>query len=135
MLPEIVLTRPDHDRLATIVQALGRRAQATLADFLDQEISRARVVEPTDVPTDVATMKSHLVFRDEDSGGERTVALVYPGEEDSRIGRLSVLSPVGTALLGLREGQTITWTTHDGRPRRVTLLRVLFQPEAAGAVD
>lgn len=131
MQPDILLSRRDRDRLANIVHAFSARDQSILVDFLDQEISRARVVEPAEIPPDVATMNSRVVYRDEDSGDEQTVALVYPGEEDSVIGRLSVLSPLGTALLGLREGQTITWTAISGRLRRVTLRRVLFQPEAA----
>ena len=132
MQPEIILTRPDRDRLANIVHAFSARAQAVLVDFLDQEISRARVVDPQEVPRDVATMNSRIVYRDEQSSEEHAVALVYPGEEDSIIGRLSVMSPLGTALLGLREGQTISWTALNGRERRVTLMRVLFQPETAG---
>lgn len=131
MLPDIVLTRADRDRLANIVNALNARAQSVLVDFLDQEISRARVVDPAELPPDVATMNSRVIYRDDDTGREQTVALVYPGEEDSLIGRLSVLSPLGTALIGLRAGQSITWTALNGRSRRVTLVRVLFQPEAA----
>jgi regulator of nucleoside diphosphate kinase len=135
MLPDIILSRSDRDRLATIVQALSRRSRPELGDFLDQEISRARIVEAKEIPADVATMGSHVVYRDDDTGDERMVVLVYPAEEDSRTGRLSVLTPLGTALLGLREKQSITWTTRDGRPRRVTLLSVMFQPEAAGGRD
>jgi len=132
MLPTIILMRRDHDRLTNIVQALSLRSQPALADFLDQEISRARVVDPADMPKNVATMGSHVVYRDDDTGKERTVVLVYPIDEDSVTGRLSVLSPLGTALLGLSEGQSIAWTTRDGRQRRVSLLSVLFQPEADG---
>lgn len=128
MLPDIVLTRPDRDRLANIVQALSLRT-SPLADFLDQEISRARIVEPAEIPRDVATMDSHVVYRDEDTGDERVVVLVYPIDEDSSTGRLSILSPLGTALLGLSEGQTIAWTAPGGRLRRVSLVSVLFQPE------
>jgi regulator of nucleoside diphosphate kinase len=117
MLPDIVLTRSDRDRLATIVQALSLRSRPEVADFLDQEISRARIVEPRELPRDVATMRSHVVYRDDDTGDERTVVLVYPIEEDSTMGRLSVLTPLGTALLGLSEGQSIAWTTRDGRRR------------------
>lgn len=129
MLPDIVLTRVDRDRLATIVMALSQRARPDLADFLDQEISRARIVEAAEIPANVATMGSHVVYRDDDSGEERAVRLVYPVEEDSVTGRLSILTPLGTALLGLSEGQSIDWQTRDGRARRVTLLSVLFQPE------
>jgi regulator of nucleoside diphosphate kinase len=128
MLPDITITRPDRDRLATIVQALSLRSQDALADFLDREISRAAIVEPRDIPSDVVTMDSRVIYRDDDAGAERTVQLVYPGEENSDTGKLSVLTPVGTALLGLRCGQSIDWTTRDGRPRRLTLTRVLSQP-------
>ena len=135
MLPDIVLTRPDRDRLTNIVQALSLRSQSALADFLDQEISRARIVDPAEMPPNVVTMGSHVVYRDEDSGDERAAVLVYPIEEDSLTGRLSILTPLGTALLGLSEGQSIAWTARDGRRRRVSLVSVLFQPEAAGLPD
>lgn len=132
MQPEIILTRPDRDRLANIVTAMSARSQSVLVEFLDEEISRATIVEPHEVPPDVATMNSRVIYRDDATGEEQAVALVYPGEEDSIIGRLSVLSPLGTALLGLRKGQSISWTALNGRTRRVTLMDVLFQPEAAG---
>jgi regulator of nucleoside diphosphate kinase len=135
MLPDIVLTRSDRDRLANIVQALSLRSQSPVADFLDQEISRARVVDPSEMPANVVTMGSHVVYRDEGTGDERAAVLVYPIEEDSLTGRLSILTPLGTALLGLSEGQSIAWTARDGRQRRVSLVSVLFQPEAAGLPD
>ncbi len=129
MLPNIIVTRADRDRLANIVHAFVARDQSTLVDFLDQEVSRAQIVENGDIPPDVATMNSRIVYRDEDTGAERTVQLVYPGAENSDTGRLSVLTPVGTALLGLRCGQSLGWMTRDGRPRRLTLVHVLSQPE------
>ncbi len=80
-------------------------------------------------------MNSRVRYRDNVDNAVFTVSLVYPGEEDDWLGRLSILSAAGTALLGLCEGQTIIWHDLDGRRKSLTLLQVLFQPEAAGRVD
>jgi regulator of nucleoside diphosphate kinase len=75
-------------------------------------------------------MHSRFVFKDESTGEARTVSLVYPGEEDIDDGRISILTPVGAALLGLSEGQSIEWETRIGESRTLTVLRLLSQPSA-----
>ncbi|HEX2115931.1 MAG TPA: nucleoside diphosphate kinase regulator, partial [Alphaproteobacteria bacterium] len=97
-----------------------------------RELSRARVVDSERIAPDVVTMHSEVLFRDEESGRERAVTLVYPGEHTAHDGALSVLTPLGAALVGLSEGQTISFETSDGRSRRVSVVRVLSQPEANG---
>lgn len=126
-LPQIVIGEADHDRLSNLVIA----ANATLpdvADFLERELTRARVVAPAALPQGVVTMGSEVTFRDEQSGQVRKVRLVYPKDEDIDNGRLSILTPVGAALLGLRAGQAIDWRTRAGLDRALTVLEV-SQPD------
>jgi regulator of nucleoside diphosphate kinase len=96
---------------------------------LKRELDRAIVVSSVAVPPDVATMNSMVRYIDETSGEQRTVFLVYPHKADGSAGKISVLAPVGTALLGLSEGQAIEWGFPDGSRRRLKLLEVVYQPE------
>jgi regulator of nucleoside diphosphate kinase len=99
-----------------------------VGEFLLEEVERARIVEPESVPTTVVTMGALVEFRDEHTGAERSVTLVYPGEQDIELGRISVLTPVGAALIGLSEGQSIEWRTPAGEERSLTVLSVV-QPD------
>jgi regulator of nucleoside diphosphate kinase len=135
MADSIVVTERDKDRLFQVVDLFLAQRYDVLVAFLRRELERAKVVPSEQVPRHIATMNSRVRYRDNDTGEVYTVSLVYPGEEDSLLGRVSVLSPVGAALLGLSEGQSIQWTTIDARPRSLTLLSVLFQPEATGRFD
>lgn len=96
---------------------------------LRQELDRAIVVSSMAIPPDVATMNSRIRYVDETTGERRTVSLVYPAQADAEAGRVSVLEPVGTALLGLSAGQAIEWTFPDGSRRRLKLEAVLEQPQ------
>jgi regulator of nucleoside diphosphate kinase len=102
-----------------------------LNEPLRRELQRAIVVSPEAVPPDVATMNSLVRYRDETEGVTRTVALVYPSAAQGSQGMVSVLAPIGTALLGLSEGQAIDWDFPDGSRRRLKLEEVLHQPENA----
>ena len=130
----ITITRRDRDRLLQVVDRFGGLSGGILVEFLQREIMRARVVASEGIPRSIATMNSRLRYYDAESDAELTATLVYPGDEDAWLGRLCVLSSAGTALLGLTEGQTITWRDF-GRPRALTLRKVLYQPEAAGRYD
>ena len=101
-----------------------------LNEPLRRELDRAIVVSPEAVPPDVATMNSLVRYRDETEGVTRTVALVYPSAAQGSQGMVSILAPIGTALLGLSEGQTIDWDFPDGSRRRLKLEEVLHQPES-----
>ena len=131
----IVVTERDKDRLFQVVDFFLAQRYDILVDFLRHELARATVVASEQVPRHVATMNSRVRYRDSETGDVLTASLVYPGEEDSLLGRVSVLSSTGAALLGLSEGQTIQWTSIGGCRRNLTLLSVLFQPEAAGRFD
>lgn len=130
----IVLTRPDYQRLSAFAGS-ARSGFLEVSEALSLELERARIVESTKIPANVVTMNARVTVRDEQSGKTRTFTLVYPKEEDSRVGNLSVLTPAGVALLGLSAGDTATWTTRDGQTKRLTVCEVLYQPEADGRFD
>ena len=127
-LPQIHLTQNDMDRLLQLVEAYpGQRFEK-----LESELVRAKVVPREKMPNDVVTMNSRVIFEDETTGERREITLVYPGSADIDAGKISVLVPVGTALLGLRVGQSIDWQLPGGEQRRYRIVAVPFQPEAAG---
>jgi regulator of nucleoside diphosphate kinase len=99
---------------------------------LRRELERAIVVSSAAMPADVATLDSRIRYMDEKDGVRRTVSLVYPSQADAAQGKVSVLAPVGTAMLGLSEGQSIEWDFPDGSRRRLRLEKVLHQPERLG---
>ena len=127
--PRVVLSRFDRDRLERLLEKVGPRPDLAA---LREEIERAEIVEPEAVPRNVVTMNSVVRFVDEDSGNESEVKLVFPGHADVEANRVSVLAPVGSALLGLSVGDSIDWPLPKGRRRRLRVVAVTYQPEAAG---
>jgi regulator of nucleoside diphosphate kinase len=123
-LPDIVISRSDFERLSKL---LDSASAAAVSDYLDAELSRARIVDAEDLDRGVVTMHSRVTFRDESTGETRTVSLVYPGEADIETGRISILTPIGAALLGLSEGQSILWQTRNGESRMLTVQELLSQ--------
>ena len=121
-LPPITLSRFDCERLDRLATAATGTASPTI-EFLAREVARATVVAPA-VPGDVVAMESKVAFKDDTTGQARTVTLVYPEDADLAEGRLSVLTPVGAALIGLSVGQSIEWQTPGGGWRSLTVLRV-----------
>mgnify|MGYP001945304523 CR=1 FL=1 len=117
--PRITISRSDHDRLLGLANALEDR-DPILADTMITELERARVVEDKAVPETVVRMGSTLTYTADD-GAPSTVTLVYPGEADIAEGKVSVTTPVGTALIGLPLGQSIDWTARNGRTHRLTV--------------
>lgn len=117
--PQIVLGTADHRQLISL--AMGGAEEA---DGLLSELERAQVVPDSALPQDVVRMGSTVRFRT-DGGAERSVQVVWPAEADIAAARISVLTPVGTALIGLRAGQSITWLTRDGRKQLLTVLGVI----------
>ncbi|MEP0546954.1 MAG: GreA/GreB family elongation factor [Rhodothermales bacterium] len=117
-------------RLITSRQPAGQDVKS-LVDLTD-ELERAVVVPSTDVPPTVVTLNSRVRIRDVDTGEKGEYTLVMPGSADFRQGRVSVLAPVGTALLGQQEGDVVEWVVPAGR-KRFCIEAVLYQPEAAGA--
>jgi regulator of nucleoside diphosphate kinase len=128
-LPRIILSRFDHERLERLLEKVGPRPDL---EALREELERAEIVEPEAVPADVVTMNSVVRFVDEDSGRESEVKLVFPGHADVEARQISVLAPIGSALLGLSVGDSIDWPLPNGRTRRLRVVAVTYQPEAAG---
>jgi regulator of nucleoside diphosphate kinase len=128
----IIVTRPDHERLRLLVETarLRHRLEELHLSALAEELDEAEVVEPERVPPDVVTMRSRVSVRDMVSGELSTYTLCYPVEADLDAGRLSVLAPIGTALLGYREGDVVEWPVPGG-VRVLKIEKLLHQPEAA----
>ena len=127
--PTIIISDIDERRLnAVAIAAMARTPE--IAEELMSEIERATVVDAGSVPPDVIQMGSTFTFKAED-GEPRRATLVFPAEADIAEGRISILTPVGAALIGLSEGQSITWTTRDGRDQRLTVLAVHPANDAA----
>ncbi len=122
LAPPITVGRGDHSRL-TILAMAGLGHTADQADDLLYELERARIVPDSLVPGDVVGMGSTVHYRTF-SGDERKVTLSYPAEADISAGRVSVLTPIGTALLGLTRGQSMSWVTRDGKKQVLTVLSV-----------
>lgn len=122
-LPPIVLTRSDCEKLARIADAAAQTFPRT-ADFLAREVERAQVVEDVESVPGLVKMGSLVTFRDTFTGQVRTVTLVYPPDADVNEGKISVLTPVGAALIGLSVGQTIAWQAPHGGERELTVLAV-----------
>jgi regulator of nucleoside diphosphate kinase len=135
IIAPIIVTSRDRERLVQVVDLFAAQRYDVLVEFLREELGRAAVVPSERVPREVATMNSRVRYRDDVTGEVLTASLVYPGQEDSVLGRISVISATGTALIGLTEGQSIAWRTLDGDAKGITLLKVLFQPEACGRFD
>ncbi|HEX6241262.1 MAG TPA: nucleoside diphosphate kinase regulator [Polyangiales bacterium] len=131
LLPEIIITEQDSDRIMGWLDSLPP-AQRAAAGALEYELARAELVDAADVPNDVVTMNSRVVFEDVDTGRRSEALLVYPHEATKfKGGAVSVLAPVGSALLGLRAGQGIDWRMPGGKLKRYQVIHVVRQPGAA----
>ena len=123
----LIVTATDLERLRPVIDTSSSPASQALED----ELHRATVVSPAEVPADVVTMNSDVVYEDCATGARRAVRVVYPRDADAAAGKVSVLAPIGAALLGLRVGQEIEWRVPGGA-RRLRVVAVPYQPEAAG---
>jgi regulator of nucleoside diphosphate kinase len=120
-LPDIVIRATDEERLAALAATmLGSKPE--LAEELLGELARSRLADGEALPADTVQMGTTLTY--EADGRQRRVTLVYPQDADIDAGRISVLTPIGTALIGLAEGQSIEWTSRDGRRQRLTVVAV-----------
>ncbi|GAA0589787.1 nucleoside diphosphate kinase regulator [Caenispirillum bisanense] len=121
--PPVFVTPEDFNRLYTLAEDAARRVPA-VADYLLDELERATQVPAAQLPPDAVTMGSRVRYRDDATGRERTVTLVFPGEENADAAAVSILTPVGAALFGMRAGAAIDWQTPGGERRTLTVLEV-----------
>lgn len=127
--PAIVISKADHSKLSDLAMA-GLDRMPDLADRLLNELDRARVVEDHKVPEDVARMGSRVTYRTNEDR-EVSVILVYPADANIDEGKISVMTPIGTALIGLRKGQSITWRDRAEKRHMLTVVDV-ETPVSAG---
>jgi regulator of nucleoside diphosphate kinase len=121
--PGITLTATDHERLSGLARAAVNTAP-DVAAWLADELDRAHVLANGRHPVDVVCMGCEVKFRYDTTGRVQEVVLVYPGEADISQRKISVLTPIGTALIGVHVGQAITWETRTGEVKRLTVLQV-----------
>jgi regulator of nucleoside diphosphate kinase len=127
---EIVITAADFDRLQGLLES-PRTGPATGASPLREELQRGKVVAAQEIPKGVVTMNSRVRVRHLDERVSKTYTLVYPADVDIDRGKISVLAPIGAALLGARVDQVVQFNAPAGR-RRLRVEKILYQPEAAG---
>ena len=129
---EVVITELDYDRLSHLVHSPRyRRTHLSFLLSLKGELDRGKVVGLASVPKSVVTMHSQVRVKDLDDEETETYTLVYPDEADIDARKLSVLAPMGIALLGARVGQIVEFPVPRGL-RRLKVVKILYQPEAAG---
>lgn len=131
MKPTILVSWLDMDRLDRMLDALPA-AQANARDALLDELGRAGLAEPWEMPPDVVTMNSRVRFAFDGAEQEVSMSLCYPKDMDGDPEKLSILTPVGTALLGLKVGDTIRWERPDGALFDLTVRAIEYQPERDG---
>jgi regulator of nucleoside diphosphate kinase len=131
MRPPIIVSSLDMERLENLLDSLPA-AQAGANEALFEELARAELVEPEEMPPDVVTMNSRVRFVLDQGQEEFDMSLAYPKDVNGAADKLSVLTPVGNALLGLKVGDSIDWTRPDGGRFEVTVREIVYQPERAG---
>lgn len=129
--PTIIINELDAARIDRLLEQPAF-ASLPVADALNAELDRAQMCAPQDMPSDVVTMNSQVKFRDLTNGEVRTRTLVYPTQMTDSSTQLSVLAPVGAALIGLRIGDTIHWELPGGIATHLEVMELIWQPEAAG---
>jgi regulator of nucleoside diphosphate kinase len=124
-LPVLRISRTDHERVRLLVEAMGN-ARPQLRESLQplkRELERAEVLAPSDVPSNVVKMGSRIEIEDRETGEVDNYTLVYPEEADAADGKISVLAPIGVAVIGFAEGDTFAWKTPGGL-RRLLIRKV-----------
>ena len=131
--PAIIINELDAERIDRLLEQPAF-ANSPVADALNEELDRAQMLAPEAMPHDVVTMNSRVKFRDLTSGEERVRTLVFPSQVTDSASQLSVLAPVGAALLGLKVGSTIHWELPGGASTHLEVLELIPLPEAFRAL-
>ncbi|TPE46010.1 nucleoside diphosphate kinase regulator [Pontibacter mangrovi] len=128
----IYLTEQDYKRLVDLIQ-VQRQGNGTAANIgqLGEELKRAKLVASDEIPANVITMNSKVLLRDLQKGTEMEITLVYPKDADISSRKISILAPVGTAIIGCKEGDVVEWPVPSGTIN-YKIDKILFQPEATG---
>lgn len=133
---KIYITEFDKNRLLELIKLVkqnGEQNKCSLRE-LEQELQRAKVVKPEKIPANVITMNSRVKIKNIDNDKESVYQVVFPNDVDIEDGKISVLAPIGTALLGYKVGDTITWKVPSG-DKSFFVEQMLYQPEASGVYD
>jgi len=131
----IYITELDLNRLQKLLDAMeGSLRNKTHLQKLEEELLKGQIVPSDEVPPDVITMNSRVKLQDLDSGDEMIYTLVYPNDADPGQNRISILAPIGTALIGYRVGDIVEWKVPSG-VKRLKVEEILYQPEASGDFD
>lgn len=120
---DLILSNGDFQKLSSLLNV----TKPEIAELLEEELSRASVVPDNELPNDVVSMNSHVSFRDLDKGKESAITLVYPHEASIDENKVSILAPVGSALIGLKVGQVIEWPVPNGKEKRLKVISVISQ--------
>ena len=129
----IRITELDRQRLVDLIidAQSGEYRGSIYLEKLRGELNRAQIVLPQEIPGDVITMNSQVALLDLDTQEEEIYTLVYPEEANTSEGKISILAPIGTAMLGYRVGDVFEWEVPAGK-RRLKVDKILYQPEASG---
>ena len=133
-MSKIYITEFDSRRLRELIDVaaqFGDKRTLQYLNVLSDELDQADLVRPEEIPSDLITMNSTFRLQDLDNGEEAVYSLVFPTDADSSRGKISVLAPIGTAVLGYRVGDTVEWDV-PARLKRLTVREIVYQPEAAG---
>lgn len=128
--PNIIISSLDVERLEKILEALPHGTVGK--EELEVELERAEIVEPEEIPANVVTMNSTVRFKVASSNEEFEYTLVYPKDADGSKHKISILAPVGSAMLGLKEGDEIEWPKPGGGSLTVHIDKIVYQPEREG---
>ncbi len=131
----ILITQNDLDHLREAIYEANNSGfrSSIYIKLLQEELDRATIVAPEEIPSDVITMNSTVLLTDLDDNEQMQLTLCFP-QDASHEDHVSVLAPIGTAMLGYRVGDTFEWDTPSGKAH-LRVDKVLFQPEAAGKYD
>ncbi|MGR3977523.1 nucleoside diphosphate kinase regulator [Acinetobacter sp. 1207_04] len=128
--PNIIISEQDLHRLETMLE--HQTVLTPTMKHLEDELARAEVVEPKNVPTDVVTMNAKVLITIAPATESTEITLVYPHDFKGEKGQVNIIAPIGAAILGLSEGQDIEWPQPDGHMMKVKIEKVLYQPEREG---
>lgn len=128
--PNIIISSQDLHRLETMLEHQTKLTPTM--QHLEDELARADVVEPQDIPANVVTMNAKVLITIAPAKEATEISLVYPHDFRGDKGQVNVVAPIGTAILGLTEGQEIEWPQPDGHIMKVKIEKILYQPEREG---